>query len=322
MNPFYIAIFLFFIITSTSYAFADSSSIPWKITIKTNPGVNGTSFWPPEIHVRQNETVIWTNNDTTAHTVTSGVANHPTYWGKSFDSGTINPGETYSLKIPAQGWNAFYYFCKIQPWMIGKIDIGTAYLGISPDFSIETDNANYSNGDSIRISGIITNTDQITPITIQIWDSQRNLVFLDETNMLQDRSFFYELKATDSIFKTSGTYKIKSFYGFPSTITDVNISFNDIQLSSNPYHIPQWIKNNAKLWSNGEINDSNFTSGIQFLIKNGYITIQTPSVSKISSNGIPVWIKNNAKEWVNGTSSDEEFASSISYLVSHKIIQS
>lgn len=322
MKLFLVAVFLFLIIIPMSQAFADSSNMSWKITIKTNPGVNNTSFWPPEMHVRQNETVEWTNNDTTTHTVTSGVMQHPTYWGKTFDSGIINPGNTYSLKIPAHVWNAYYYFCKIHPWMIGKIDVGSAYLGISPDFSIETDNERYSNGDTIRISGIITNTDQITPITIQIFDSNRNLVFLDKTNLFQDHSFFYELKASSFIFKTTGDYKIKSFYGFPSTITDVNISYNDVPTSSSIYNIPHWMKNNAKWWSDGEISDSDFINGIQFLMKNGYVVIQTPGISKINSNGVPIWIKNNAREWGSDNITDQEFASCISYLVSHKIIQS
>jgi plastocyanin len=322
MNHVYSITFLFVIFFSISiHAFADSSSIPWKITIKTNPGVNSTSFWPPEIHARQNETVQWINNDTTAHTVTSGVPEHPTYSGNLFDSGTINPGGTYSLKIPAHQWSAYYYFCKIHPWMIGKLDVGVAYLGISPDFSIETDKEAYSDNEIVRISGIINNTDQITPVTIQIFDAQRNLIFLDRINMLQDHSFLYEFKATNSIFKTPGDYKIKSYYGFPSTITDVNISFNQTQSSPNTYHIPSYVKNNAKWWASDEITNDDFINGIQFLVKNGYMVIHVPNTSKVNSNTIPIWVKYNAGNWTVGNTSDEEFASSISYLIEHGIIR-
>lgn len=314
--------FLVLLISSASYAFADSSSIPWKVTIKTNPGINSTSFWPPEIHARQNETIQWFNNDTIAHTITSGVPEHPTYSGQIFDSNTINPGETYSLTIPAHVWNAYYYYCKIHPWMIGKIDVGIAYLGNSPDFNIETDKDAYSNGETIKISGIANNTYQITPVTIQIFDKQRNLIFQDAAKLLQDHSFVYELKATNSIFKTDGKYKIKSYYGFPSTITDVDISFNQTSLSQpNAYHIPHFIKNNAKWWAMGEINDSEFTNGIQFLIKNGYIVIHTSNIATMNSHIIPIWIKNNAGNWTTGTVSDNEFASDISYMIAHSIIQ-
>jgi plastocyanin len=321
INHIMILCVIFFIICAVPYVYADSSNIFWKITIKTNLGVNSTSFWPPEIHARQNDTVQWINNDTTVHTITSGVSTHPAYNGKIFDH-TVNPGESYSLKIPAHEWTAYYYFCKIHPWMIGKIDVGVAYLGISPDFSVETDKEIYSDMDTVRIFGIVNNTYQITPVTIQIFDNQRNLVFLDKTNLLQDHSFLYELKATSSIFKNDGNYKIKTYYGFPSTITDVNIFFNNTQSSASySYHIPHYIKNNSRWWSEGEITDNDFINGIQFLIKNKHITIHPTNTSKVSSHLIPIWVKNNARNWASNTTTDDEFASSISYLIDHNIIQ-
>ena len=316
-------LFVLVITISTSYAFADNSTA-WKVTIKTSPGINSTSFWPPELHARQNDTIQWINNDTTAHTVTSGVLDHPTYVGKIFDSGTIDPGKSYSMKISEQMWSGYYYFCKIHPWMTGKIDVGDAYLGVSPDFNIETDKKSYAEGDNIIISGIVNNTYQITPVTIQIFDNKRNLSYLDKTTMLSDHSFVYELKASSSIFKTSGDYKIKALYGFPSTITDVNLSFIDSQdlgTKSNTHHIQHWIKNNAKLWKNNEVSDSEFVSGIQFLIKKGYMTIPISETSKINQGIIPLWIKNTLTGWSDGTSSDDEFISSISYLTSHGVIQ-
>lgn len=316
-------LFVLVVIISTSYAFADNSTA-WKITIKTGPGINSTSFWPPELHARQNETIQWINNDTTTHTVTSGVLDHPTYVGKIFDSGIIDPGKSYSLKISEQMWSGYYYFCKIHPWMTGKIDVGDAYLGVSPDFNIETDRKSYTEGDNVIISGIVNNTYQITPVTIQIFDNNRNLTYLDKTNVLSDHSFVYELKASSSIFKTGGDYKIKALYGFPSTITDVNLSFNDSQYQdtlSKTQHIQHWIKNNAKLWKNNEINDNEFISGIQFLIKKGYMVIPVSETSKINPGIVPLWIKNTLTGWSDGTSSDDEFISSMSYLASHRVIQ-
>ena len=37
--------------------------------------------------------------------------------------------------------------------------------------------------------------------------------------------------------------------------------------------IPEWIKNNAKWWSNGEIDDDTFVNGIQYLVNNGVIKV-------------------------------------------------
>jgi hypothetical protein len=85
--------------------------------------------------------------------------------------------------------------------------------------------------------------------------------------------------------------------------------------------IPQWIKNNAKWWSQGQIGDSDFVKGIQYLIQNEIITIPPTNTSSSQSTGIPVWVKNDAKWWSEGTVSDDEFVKGMQYLVSTGIIQ-
>ena len=39
--------------------------------------------------------------------------------------------------------------------------------------------------------------------------------------------------------------------------------------------IPEWIKNNAGWWANGDIDDNSFVQGIQFLIKEGIMKIES-----------------------------------------------
>ena len=39
--------------------------------------------------------------------------------------------------------------------------------------------------------------------------------------------------------------------------------------------IPAWIKNNAGWWADGKIDDNAFVQGIQFLIKEGIMTVQS-----------------------------------------------
>ncbi len=38
-------------------------------------------------------------------------------------------------------------------------------------------------------------------------------------------------------------------------------------------NIPDWVKNNAKWWAEGQIGESEFISGIQFLVNQGFITM-------------------------------------------------
>jgi hypothetical protein len=62
-----------------------------------------------------------------------------------------------------------------------------------------------------------------------------------------------------------------------SVTTSLTIS---LQASAQNYNIPDWIKNNAKWWSEGQIGDSEFVSAIKYLIENDIMTIQQEQVAK------------------------------------------
>jgi len=87
--------------------------------------------------------------------------------------------------------------------------------------------------------------------------------------------------------------------------------------------VPEWIKNNAKWWSEGQIDDDAFVNGIQFLIKERIIDIPDlpASTSEISGQKVPVWIKNNAWYWAEGLITEDDFVSGIKYLVEQGIIK-
>ena len=86
--------------------------------------------------------------------------------------------------------------------------------------------------------------------------------------------------------------------------------------------IPDWIKNNAKWWSDGQIGDSDFVSGIQFMIKENIISIpDLPEQTTETTEGVPDWVRNNAGWWADGLISDDDFVSGIKYLVEQGIIR-
>ena len=93
--------------------------------------------------------------------------------------------------------------------------------------------------------------------------------------------------------------------------------------------IPVWIKNNAKWWSEGGIDDSTFITSLEFLINDGIIKIPDDiALNDISDNGddentstIPVWIKNNAKWWSEGGIDDLAFLNALEWLIADGIIK-
>ncbi len=75
------------------------------------------AFNPGTVMIHVGQTVTWRNDDTTPHTTTSGScpggACTP---AAGWDSGTLNPGQTFSHQFTAAG--TFPYFCRIHGAMM------------------------------------------------------------------------------------------------------------------------------------------------------------------------------------------------------------
>ena len=84
--------------------------------------------------------------------------------------------------------------------------------------------------------------------------------------------------------------------------------------------IPNWIRNNAKWWNDGSIDDNTFVQGIQYMIQNGIMQVPHGTSSSSGSNVIPKWIKNNAGWWADGTIDDNTFVQGIQYMITKGII--
>jgi len=86
--------------------------------------------------------------------------------------------------------------------------------------------------------------------------------------------------------------------------------------------IPKWIKNNAAWWSEQQISDSDFVSGIEYLIKNEIINVPGVEVGTGSATTeIPDWIKNNAGWWADSLITDGDFTEAMQWLIGNGVIQ-
>ncbi len=73
--------------------------------------IDAMSFSPQLLEASVGDTVIWTNNDPFPHTATA--QDH------SFDSGDIQPGESFTFKVSREG--EFAYVCTLHPTMKGTL---------------------------------------------------------------------------------------------------------------------------------------------------------------------------------------------------------
>jgi plastocyanin len=150
---FIIVILIFVALYNVSYAFRNSLNQiyaqtsdrqdmgqqgPFKVTIPkggANPEVDITNLsprhWyvPKQVSISQGDAVTWINNDTEAHTVTSGtgagieslLTNKQGKPNGIFDSGLFDPGESWTHNFTDAG--RYAYFCTIHPWMDGIVTV-------------------------------------------------------------------------------------------------------------------------------------------------------------------------------------------------------
>ena len=85
--------------------------------------------------------------------------------------------------------------------------------------------------------------------------------------------------------------------------------------------IPTWVKNNAKWWSEDLFSNTDFATGINYLIRQGVIHGTITSSESNPDVKIPEWVKTSAGWWTNELISDKEFTDEIQYLISAGIIK-
>ena len=74
---------------------------------------------PPSLIIFSGAEVIWKNDDTQIHTVTSGnIIEGP---DGIFDSGLIKAGEIFSFRFEEKG--EYNYFCMIHPWADASVTV-------------------------------------------------------------------------------------------------------------------------------------------------------------------------------------------------------
>ena len=82
---------------------------PFGVAIASN------SFFPSQLDLPRGSRVVWTNQDSAAHAITSGTPDHPT----GVFNQRIEPGTSFSFTFTEAG--NFEFFCSIHPTMRGAV---------------------------------------------------------------------------------------------------------------------------------------------------------------------------------------------------------
>ena len=159
-------------------AFAQTVSVPAGSSL---PGCEETNecWFPAEITVDVGATVTWSNDDTAAHTVTSGdLSVDPDVVGGVFDSGLFLAGKTFEVTFDTAG--EYPYFCMVHPWMAGVVIVEAMAEEGGIMISIEAEPA--AAGETTDVTVTITNIDGSSTehVNYDIMATQGTEIVLDE----------------------------------------------------------------------------------------------------------------------------------------------
>jgi len=155
-----------------------------------------------------------------------------------------------------------------------------------------------------------------------------------EFSITQDDKLLFEQNGISTDSKTDHN---AVYFTIPDNLSGiVNLNFNNlggnefattsipIMINKNTINdsalIPDWIREDALLWSEEKIIDDKFTDIINHLIKNEIITISENQLDVMEVNKIPSWIRITTGWWIDGQIDDKTFVESLEFLVKKNII--
>ena len=180
------------------------------------------SLSPSVLDVKTNETVTWQNNDVSIHTVTTGTTSLG--FDGRVDSGVIAAGKSFSYKFDKAG--VYGYYCLFHPWMKGVVNVGSSSK-IQPvdTISFLTDKSSYHNGDSILISGKVSNFIPNEQVTVWITNLQGIAVAIAHVETESSNDFSTSIPSGGGLWESGNTYKVYAQYGSRSFVASTDIVF-------------------------------------------------------------------------------------------------
>lgn len=158
---------------ATPLAYADHPTATVSVPAGTSvPGCEETNecYIPADVTVDVGGDVTWTNDDTAAHTVTSGTAEEGP--DGNFDSSLFMAGAEFSVTFEEEG--EFPYFCMVHPWMVGTVTVMAEHMEEEePMKSMEESAAGMiPGGPQVELMVSAVNSGEMTEIKVVFEDSE------------------------------------------------------------------------------------------------------------------------------------------------------
>ncbi|MHB8601450.1 MAG: hypothetical protein ACYC6W_06905 [Nitrosotalea sp.] len=241
----------------------------------------------------------------------------------------INSSEAYSFgnMVDASNIN----LVQGQENKSGGIQNATLILNLKTGFAHSTQDAsavrpflevlaspiNYSKTDT-SVTPIVTDYNGFKRTALVAFHSTENstskVVYDIESGILLEEH-------SSSIVIISGNPVIVDFSDKLASTNMINADSDAMKNITVHISIPKWVKTTAKMWSQGDVQDTEFANAIQYLITNGIMNIPHDVSGNSSSQAIPTWLKHSTAMWADGQTTDNEFVQSIQWLITKGIVQ-
>ncbi|MGI0046764.1 MAG: PEFG-CTERM sorting domain-containing protein [Nitrosotalea sp.] len=143
----------------------------------------------------------------------------------------------------------------------------------APAITVSTDKSSYTVGDTIVISGQVQAVVPGTPLTVQILDSNTNLIQIAQIDVSSDGKFTKSFLASGPLWVSNGIYTVKVQYGLPNVTSQTTFTFQSSVIPiSNIFQVKD--------------PNSQQTFGVNYTIASGSlnnITIDPQSISLVVS---------------------------------------
>jgi hypothetical protein len=241
-----------------------------------------------------------------------------------------------------------------------SISIHSAYGEDANSITINTDKANYSEGDAIFVSGEVDEILFGHEVSLMVLAPNGNIVSIDKLTADSNKKFQTEINTDGTLMKSSGIYTVLAMYGEKNGTAKTTFTFEQYTDSSNlddfgknillnfdfvnpnqsiQEHIDYKVtvsKNGVDVFGPTPLTHSVTGSvSIPIMITQGQpydVVIEVYEIMLLKINLaidrnpspdpklIPEWIKSNASWWADGLIDDDSFVQGIQYLVKEEII--
>ena len=99
---------------------------------------------------------------------------------------------------------------------------------------VTTDKESYNDGDTVVISGQVRDLLSGTPVSLQVFAANGNLVTIEQIDISPDKTFSTEIFAGGGLWKSKGTYTVKVLYGTQSRTAETTFEFGGSDGTTKP----------------------------------------------------------------------------------------